>query len=127
MLYGLSLIVGLVTFLFILNFNLANIPTISDLMPPRKIIANHRLELDSVRGIAALLVVLEHTWWPFAGAGATGVWLFFALSGYLLTQPFISKPERALDGSVCHKVPFSTVSKDHSNVFGNAIANLWCN
>ncbi len=60
-------------------------------------VQQYRIELDGIRGLAALLVVLEHTWWRFGGAGATGVWLFFALSGYLLSQPFVSKPERAVD------------------------------
>lgn len=49
--------------------------------------------LDVWRGIACLLVFSFHTgaslrWPPLAIYGCTGVLLFFALSGYLLFQPF---------------------------------------
>jgi peptidoglycan/LPS O-acetylase OafA/YrhL len=56
--------------------------------------------LDGVRGLAVLLVFLSHcsnkgvTLLPFAdfrGMGKTGVWLFFVLSSFLLTYPFVSK------------------------------------
>ncbi|MCM4080137.1 acyltransferase family protein [Paractinoplanes hotanensis] len=42
--------------------------------------------LDLLRGIAVALVILRHTWpGVFTGAGVTGVVMFFALSGYLIT------------------------------------------
>ncbi len=97
LLYGLTLIVGIVVLLFSLRFNPRQIPAIRDLFDRESAIHSYRIELDGLRGIAALLVVLEHTWWRFSGSGATGVWIFFALSGYLLSQPFISSPQRALD------------------------------
>ena len=84
-------------FLYILRFNTRSIPAISDLLSRDRGISTYRKELDGLRGIAALLVLLEHTWWRFSGSGATGVWIFFALSGYLLSQPFISAPKRALN------------------------------
>jgi peptidoglycan/LPS O-acetylase OafA/YrhL len=40
--------------------------------------------LDGVRAIAALLVLAAHSLWGTAAFGATGVWLFFVLSGFLL-------------------------------------------
>ena len=98
LLYGMTLLAGMLIWLFTLRFNPRQIPAIDDLYARESAIHSYRIELDGLRGIAALLVVLEHTWWRFAGSGATGVWIFFALSGYLLSQPFISRPERALDG-----------------------------
>ncbi len=48
--------------------------------------------LDGLRGIAAIMVVADHTWGWFRGVGASGVWIFFALSGFLLANPFIDNP-----------------------------------
>jgi peptidoglycan/LPS O-acetylase OafA/YrhL len=56
--------------------------------------------LDGVRGLAVLLVFLSHCsnkgvslvpYTDFGGMGKTGVWLFFLLSSFLLTYPFIAK------------------------------------
>jgi len=52
--------------------------------------------LDGVRGLAALAVLAEHTG-VLPGIGAFGVYLFFALSGFLLARPFARQPERAGD------------------------------
>ncbi len=49
--------------------------------------------LDGVRGLAVLMVLASHTHFLWLwGQGAYGVWLFFALSGYLLSQPFLDRP-----------------------------------
>ncbi len=58
----------------------------------------HNYALDGIRGLAAIAVLFEHTWTPFLGMGRTGVWMFFILSGYLLSQPFVANPARILDG-----------------------------
>jgi peptidoglycan/LPS O-acetylase OafA/YrhL len=54
---------------------------------------------DGVRGIAILYVTLSHLGnkrtSAFTGAGEYGVWLFFALSAFLLSHYFFVKPERA--------------------------------
>lgn len=51
--------------------------------------------LDGVRGLAVLLVLLAHTKVVgFDGQGAIGVFLFFSLSGFLLTLP-LQQWERA--------------------------------
>lgn len=51
--------------------------------------------LDGIRGLAVLLVVAAHTdGLHMRGHGAAGVWMFFALSAFLLTLPFAANPDR---------------------------------
>ncbi len=65
--------------------------------PPSAAENSGRLDaLDGLRGVAALMVVADHTWGWFRGVGASGVWIFFALSGFLLARPFIDNPRRVL-------------------------------
>jgi peptidoglycan/LPS O-acetylase OafA/YrhL len=52
--------------------------------------------LEGLRGLAALMVIADHTWGWFRGLGASGVWIFFALSGFLLARPFIDQPRLVL-------------------------------
>ncbi|HBT96668.1 MAG TPA: hypothetical protein DEB25_03010 [Desulfobulbaceae bacterium] len=54
--------------------------------------------LDGVRGLAALAVLAQHTG-VLPGIGSFGVYLFFALSGFLLARPFCRQPERAADSA----------------------------
>src|SRR4051812_46346434 len=49
----------------------------------------HRPELDGLRGLAILLVVMHHSGW--LPGGWIGVDLFFALSGYLITGLLMSE------------------------------------
>ena len=54
--------------------------------------------LDGIRGLAVLTVIASHTAaFGMYGQGALGVWLFFVLSGFLLSMPFCRKPELILD------------------------------
>jgi len=55
--------------------------------------------LDGLRGLAAVMVIADHTIGWFSGVGATGVWIFFALSGFLLARPFIGNAEAVLSFS----------------------------
>jgi peptidoglycan/LPS O-acetylase OafA/YrhL len=53
---------------------------------------------DGIRGIAILYVTASHVankrTFAASGAGEYGVWLFFALSAFLLSHYFFAKPER---------------------------------
>ncbi len=42
-------------------------------------------ELDSIRGLAAVAIVIYHLWFPAIGVFGLAVDLFFVLSGYLIT------------------------------------------
>lgn len=51
--------------------------------------------LDGFRGLAALFVLASHTGLPGGDhLGMTGVVMFFALSGFLLSMPYVKEPGR---------------------------------
>jgi peptidoglycan/LPS O-acetylase OafA/YrhL len=55
------------------------------------------IELDGLRGFAVLVVIASHTnLLQMRGQGALGVWLFFVLSGFLLTRIMLQKLPGAL-------------------------------
>lgn len=62
--------------------------------------------LDGIRAIAALWVFATHATYMqlmpsilnFRGAGRAGVVLFFFLSAFLISEPFLRNPEKALSG-----------------------------
>ena len=43
-----------------------------------------------------MMVVAEHTYGEVKGLGLTGVWLFMALSGFLIARPLVQHPEKSL-------------------------------
>jgi peptidoglycan/LPS O-acetylase OafA/YrhL len=53
-----------------------------------------RPDLEGLRGVAILLVVLCHVGLPGAGAGFVGVDVFFVLSGFLITGLLVGEYER---------------------------------
>lgn len=74
--------------------------------PSISIAPTHRLHLpslDGARGIAILMVVLDHLsgekiipFQGFRGIGHIGVYLFFSLSAFLLTAPFWLKAQESM-------------------------------
>ena len=57
--------------------------------------------LNGLRAIAIILVFIDHftPWGKAHGTGSWGVWLFLALSGYLITNKLIAQRRRVENGS----------------------------
>jgi peptidoglycan/LPS O-acetylase OafA/YrhL len=51
------------------------------------------IELDALRGLAAVAIVIYHLWIPHTGFLGTAVDLFFVLSGYLITSIILKQRE----------------------------------
>lgn len=54
----------------------------------------HRSDIDGLRGIAVISVILFHAGFNFASGGYSGVDVFFVLSGFLVTQSIKSSIEK---------------------------------
>ncbi len=61
---------------------------------PRTDISRYRPDLEGLRGVAILLVLLCHVRIPGAEAGFVGVDVFFVLSGFLITGLLVDEHER---------------------------------
>ena len=55
---------------------------------------SYRADIEGLRGVAVLLVVLFHAGVPGMRGGFTGVDVFFVLSGYLITDLLVKEVER---------------------------------
>ena len=62
--------------------------------PPRTGEPRYRPDLEGLRGVAILLVILCHVRIPGAEAGFVGVDIFFVLSGFLITGLLVNERER---------------------------------
>ncbi|HEV7206514.1 MAG TPA: acyltransferase [Jatrophihabitans sp.] len=51
----------------------------------------YRPELDGLRAVAVLVVVIHHVWQPARFSGFVGVYVFFVLSGYLITTILLAE------------------------------------
>ncbi len=51
-------------------------------------------ELDAMRGLAAVAIVVYHLWFPEQGFMGTAVDLFFVMSGYLITTIILKQRDR---------------------------------
>ena len=91
----LPLIYSLVFLLLLTKVSIRAFPAFSGITSKTATMGANIDALDGIRGFAALTVLAEHTG-VFKGTGYFGVLLFFILSGFLLSAPFIQRPERAV-------------------------------
>ena len=94
----LPFVCAVFSFLACSRFSPHNIDAFNDIATKRSSAGIKFGSLDGVRGLAALLVLAQHTGLTKTG-GIFGVWLFFCLSGFLLASPFIRQPSLALSRS----------------------------
>lgn len=94
LLWGIPLLFSLLLFLLLQQTQLAGLAPYADLRLKRPSIGENIDALDGLRALALLLVVADHTWGFFSGAGRSGVWIFMTLSGFLVAKPFIQEPGR---------------------------------
>lgn len=83
--------------------------------PVRDLTAGYRPEIDSLRAIAVIAVLLSHwlPWFPRPiNWGIGGVYLFFAISGYVITRGLLQEKDRS--GSI-----------DFRQFFMRRIVRIW--
>ena len=52
----------------------------------------HRPDIDGLRALSVIAVILFHAELPAAAGGFVGVDVFFVISGYLITQWLLARP-----------------------------------
>jgi peptidoglycan/LPS O-acetylase OafA/YrhL len=94
--HGLPPLFAFSAFLLLQQTNFSKLAPFADLGARQPSVGEHIHALDGLRAIAVIMVVADHTWGLFSGLGASGVWIFMTLSGFLIARPFIQQPERAV-------------------------------
>ena len=102
---------------------------------PQQRRSHHYPELDSLRGIAALIVVLDHfaRLWDTSGIGFIGemlqgtasgaVVIFFILSGFVLTLPYTRRRERPFRVFVLRRI--ARIYLPYLAALGFALLGFW--
>ena len=73
------------------NVNANNIPINKELLYSNKENPDFRNDIEGLRGIAVLLVLLFHAQLPFLTGGFIGVDIFYTISGYVITMVLIKE------------------------------------
>lgn len=94
--YTMAVLFTVLVFALIYRFDFAAFPAFHDVLQKKPSIGSNIDALDGLRGLAAVIIVADHTYGLVVGIGAIGVWLFMTLSGFLIARPFVLQPERAL-------------------------------
>jgi peptidoglycan/LPS O-acetylase OafA/YrhL len=81
------------------GYQLSTFPAFADIDTGTTGNKNQIMALNGLRGLATLFVLAEHATKTFDGLGGVGVCIFFSLSGFLLTKPFLKNPDRILSWS----------------------------
>jgi peptidoglycan/LPS O-acetylase OafA/YrhL len=91
--YLLPIFLAIIGTIIVKNISIKDIYAIRDIDQKKSSFQQKIISLDGLRGFAALLVLADHTGGPYLkGLGAMGVWIFFCLSGFLLSIPFVRNP-----------------------------------
>lgn len=61
---------------------------------PAPTAGGHRRDIEGLRAVAVLLVVIYHCGWSWAGGGFVGVDVFFVISGFLITGLLLRESSR---------------------------------
>lgn len=106
-----QLIVAIVFFLVLRQFDLHLFPAISDISIKKPTTGKNIDALDGLRALAMIMVVADHTWGRFKGLGAGGVWIFIGLSGFMLAGPFIHQPGRVFSVQSMHSYVLRRIAR----------------
>jgi peptidoglycan/LPS O-acetylase OafA/YrhL len=93
---AMTVIFTVLVFALVYRFDFASFPAFHDVLGKKPSIGSNIDALDGLRGLAAVIIVADHTYGMVVGIGAIGVWLFMTLSGFLIARPFVLQPQRAL-------------------------------
>lgn len=94
-LYAMPVFLSIIFFITLKSISIKKIPAFRDIDSKAPSSQDNIRALDGLRGFAAILVLADHSnYIYFKGLGAIGVWIFFCLSGFLLSTPFARNPSR---------------------------------
>lgn len=96
------LVIGVITFLFLLKNKVSSLPAYQDLLFGQQSTKSVQFNsINGLRGLSALLVLFSHTAPGFTSI-KMGLALLFVLSGFLLTKPFVLNPTNIFSISTIH-------------------------